>query len=117
MAGKLVISKDSQPFQHNLNSIVTVRSQIILREIEEPESSDTVIKEISEPSGSEELNGELSFPNSRVGMSSGTVKSSRPKPKVADARVYSYDEIIERREKLNDSDEYEFNVSDVEKNL
>ena len=48
------------------DSIVTVRSQIVLWEIKEPESSDTVMKDIlemiSEPSGSEELNGELSVP-------------------------------------------------------
>ena len=50
-------------------------------------------------------------------MSSGTVKSSPPKPKIADSRVYSYDEMIERRERLNDSDEFEFDISVVEKKL
>ena len=85
------------PSALELDSIVTVWSQIILREIKEPASSDTVMKDIlemiSEPSGSEELNGE-SVPI-LVGMSSGTVKFARPKPKVADARVCSYDELIE----------------------
>ena len=72
---------------------------------------------ISEPSGSEELNGELSVPKLRVGMSSGTVKSSCPKPKIADLRVYLYYEMIEHREKLNYSDEFEFDIFNVEKKL
>ena len=87
----------------------------------EPESSKTVMKDIMElifePSGSDELNGKSGVPNPRVGMSSGTVKSSPPKPKIADSRVYSYDEMIERRERLNDSDEFEFDISPVEKDL
>ena len=45
------------------------------------------------------------------------MKSSGPKPKVADARVYLYDDMIECREKLNTSDEYEFDVSNVQKKL
>ena len=83
---------------------MTVWSLIVLREIEESESSDTVMKDIleiiSKPPGSEELNGELSFPKPSFGMISGTMKSSCPKPKVADSRVYLYGEMIERRENL-----------------
>ena len=70
---------------------------------------------ISEPSGSDELNRKSSVPNPRVGMSSRTMKSSRPKPKIADSRIYLYDEMIECREELNDSDEFEFDISHVEK--
>ena len=44
---------------------------------------------ISESSGSEELNRKLSTPKPRVGMSSGMVKSSWHKPKIADSRVYT----------------------------
>ena len=65
-----------------LDSIEMVWSQIVFKELPEPESSETGMKDImeliSEPSGSEELNGESSVPNPRVGMSSGTVKSSCP---------------------------------------
>ena len=55
------------------------------------ESCEMVMKDIldliSEHSGSEELNRKSSVPNPRVGMISGTVKSSHPKPKIADSRV------------------------------
>ena len=56
---------------------------------------------ISEPSGSKELSGELSI--------------SRPTPKIAQSRVYTYDEMIEHRKKLNDSYDFEFDISNVEK--
>ena len=46
-------------------------------------------------------------------MSSGTIMFSCPKPKISDSR----DEMIERPEKLNDSDEFEFDISPVEKDL
>ena len=46
-------------------------------------------------------------------MSSGTVRSSRPEPKIADSRVN--DKMIERREKLIDTNEFEFDISHVEK--
>ena len=62
-----------------------------------------ILELISEPSGSVELNRKLSVPKPKVGMSSEMVKSSRPKPKIADSRVYLYDEMIERQEILNDS--------------
>ena len=85
------------------------------------ESCETVMKDIldsiSKPSGSEELNRKSSVPNPSVGMSSGMVKSFRPKPKIADSRVYSYDEMIKRREELKDSEEFEFDISHVEKIL
>ena len=55
-----------------------------------------ILDMISEPSGSKELSGELSNFKSRVGMNSGMVKSSRPNPKIADSRVYTYDQSPER---------------------
>ena len=120
-AGTLEPGLGLTPTALELDSIETVWSHIFLRELKEPENSETVMKNImeliSEPYGSEELNGKASVPNPRVGMSSGTVKSFHPKPKIADSRVYSYDEMIEHQEKLNDSDEFEFDISPVEKNL
>ena len=71
-----------------LDSIVTVRSQINLREVQETENIDSVMKElvelISEPSESKELSGDLSSSKPRVGMSSGTRKSfRRSTPKIS----------------------------------
>ena len=63
------------------------------------------------------LSGKASFPSCRVGMSSGTVKSSSPKPKISDTRVYSYDEMVERHEKLYESNEFKFDISPVEKDF
>ena len=48
-------------------------------------------------------------------MSSRKGKKSRFYPKIADSRNYTYDEIIECQEKLNDSDEFQFDIDDVEK--
>ena len=90
-----------------------------LLEVQEPENSESMIREIinmiSEPSGSKELRGDLSISKPRVGMSSRMAKSSRPTPKMSDTRIYTYDEMIEHQEKLNDSDDVEFNISNVEK--
>ena len=90
-----------------------------LPEVQEPESSESVMREIidmiSKPSGSKELSGDLSIYKPRVGVSSRMVKNSRPTPKISHTRVYTYDEMIEHQEKLNDSDDFEFDISDVEK--
>ena len=79
------------PSVSELDSIETDWSQIVLWKLKEPESSKTVMKEImeliSELSGSLVLSEKSSFPTSRVGISSGTVKSSPPKPKILDPRV------------------------------
>ena len=92
---------------------------IYLREVQEHENSESEKRKIkdliSEPSGSKELSGDLSISNPRVGMSSRMAKSSRPTPKISDTRIYTYDEMIEHQEKLNDSDDFEFDISDVEK--
>ena len=58
------------------------------------------------------------FPSlNRVGLSSRTAKSSCSYPKIADTRVYSYDEMIEHQEKLNYSNDFEFDIPDAEKKL
>ena len=44
-------------------------------------------------------------------MSSKKVKKSSSYSKIADSRNYTYDEIIE--EKLNDSQEFQFDIDDV----
>ena len=74
-AGALEPGLSLTPSALELDSNDTVWSQILLRELMEPENSETVMdimELITEPSGSEELNGRVSVPNSRVGMSSGT---------------------------------------------
>ena len=75
-----------------LDSIVTVRSQINLREVQETERCESVMNDIldlvSEPSGRKELRGDLSSFKPRVEMSSRTMKISRSTPKIADPRVY-----------------------------
>ena len=102
-----------------LDSIVTVWSQINLGEVQETESCDSVMKDILDlvfkPSGSKELKRDLNSSKSRVGMSSRTMKSSRSTPEIADPRVYTYDEMIEYQEKLNDSDDFQFDIDNVEK--
>ena len=70
---------------------------------------------VSKPSESKELSGDLSSSKSRFRMSSRTNKGSCSTPKIAVPRVYTYDEMIEYQEKLNDSDNFEFDISDVEK--
>ena len=76
-----------------------------------------IINKIYEPSGSKELRGDLSISKPRVGMSSRMAKSSRPIPKMSDTRIYTYDEMIEHQEKLNDSNDFEFDISHVKKKL
>ena len=65
---------------------MTVWSQIDLREVQKPESSETMMRDIldmiSEPSESKELSRDLRI--SKVGMSSRMAQSSRPTPKIAD---------------------------------
>ena len=48
-------------------------------------------------------------------MRSRTEKRSRSYPKIADSRNYTYDEMIERQEKLNNSNYFQFDIDDVEK--
>ena len=76
-----------------------------------------IINKIYEPSGSKELRGDLSISKPRVGMSSRMAKSSRPTPKMSDTRIYTYDEMIEDQEKLNNSDDFEFDIPYAENKL
>ena len=46
-----------------------------------------------------------------LSMSSG--KRTKRESLIGDRRVYSYDEIIESQEKLNDSNEFQFYLDDV----
>ena len=57
-----------------------------------------------EPSGSKELCGDLIKSKPRIGMRSKTEKKSCPYPKIADSTNYTYD-----------SDEFQFDIDDVEK--
>ena len=50
-------------------------------------------------------------------MSSRIPKSSHPTPKMSDTRIYTYDEMIEHQEKLNYSNDFEFDIPDAEKKL
>ena len=50
-------------------------------------------------------------------MRKNSGKGSTGEPRIGDTRIYSYDEIIECQEKLNDSDEFKFCIDDVEKNF
>ena len=52
---------------------------------------------------------------SRVGMTPKRAKKSKTGSRIADSRVYSNDEIIKSQEKLYDSDDFHFNIDDVEK--
>ena len=50
-------------------------------------------------------------------MSSRIPKSSHPTPKMSDTRIYTYDEMIEHQEKLDDPDDFEFDISNMEKTV
>ena len=79
------------PSAPELDSIVTIRSQINLRGGQEIEICESAMKDIldllSKPSGSKELSRDLSSSKPRVGMSSRTMKSSLSTLKIADPRV------------------------------
>ena len=79
------------PSAPELDSIVTIRSQINLRGGQETEICESAMKDIldlvSKPSGSKELSRDLSSSKPRVKMSSRTMKSSRSTLKIADPRV------------------------------
>ena len=87
------------PSVPELDSIVIVRSQVVRQELKETESSkavkDEIMELIAEPSGSGAMSENKKVSASRVGMSLEKVRSSHPKPKISDIRVYSYDEMIE----------------------
>ena len=87
----------------------------------EDEGADSVYWELQElldkpvPSGSKENIKNPSGSSSKVRMNTKKVKKTGSGSKVADSRVYSYDEIIECQEKLKHSDDFQFSIEDVEK--
>ena len=88
----------------------------------EDEGEDTAVyKELQElldeptPSGSKESLKVSSKSYPKLGMSSKGVRKAGSGSRIRDERIYSYDEIINCQEKLNDSHEFQFNIDDVEK--
>ena len=67
------------------------------------------------PSGRKESSDISSGSKSSMRMSSG--KRSKRESVIGDRRTYSYDEIIECQEKLNDSADFQFCLDDVEKDF
>ena len=98
-------------------SIAAVRSLVKPREKESVDSR--AFRDLEElldvPSGSKE-NSNISS-GSKISMRRSSRNGSKRKPRIGDKRKYSYDEIIECQEKLNDSDEFQFCIDDVEKNF
>ena len=111
------------PSEPELDSIAAARSQVNPREDQEEENQDKVFWEIQElldepvPSRSKDNWRVPSLPEPKVGMNTKKVKKSRSSSKIADSRVYTYNEIIECQEKLNDSVEFQFSIDDVEKDF
>ena len=64
------------------------------------------------PSGSKDILKESCRSHPKVGMSG---KKAGSRSRIRDERIYSYDEIIECQEMLNDSFEFQLNIDDVEK--
>ena len=85
------------------------------------QSTDLVCLEIQEildepiASGSNENPEKPSGSVSKVGMSARKGNKYRSGSKFTDSRVYSYDQIIECRVKLYDSDDFQFSIDAVEK--
>ena len=65
------------------------------------------------PSGIKESKKISIKSNPTVGMSAN--KKKKVGSRIGDKRIYSYDEIIEHQRKLYDSDDFQFNIEDVEK--
>ena len=53
--------------------------------------------------------------HSKVGMIAKGAKKSWWGSRIRDQRMYSYDKIMECQEKLNDLNDFQFNIDDVEK--
>ena len=100
-----------------LVSIATSQSPAKLREEEEVDSA--AFKDLLElldeptPSGSKERAKISVKSNPKVGMSA--TKKKKVGSRIGDKRIYYYDEIIEHQEKLYDSDDFQLNIEDVEK--
>ena len=93
------------PSVPELDSIETVRSQVVLHEPLVDKSCETVMDElmefISKPSGSWAVSKGENVITPRIGMSLEKVKSYPSKQKILDARVYSYDEMVEVEFKIS----------------
>ena len=100
-----------------LDSIVTVWSSAKPREEDGVDSR--AFRDLQElldeptPSGSKESLDISSSSKSTLRLSS--VKRSRKESRSGDSRMYSYDEIIECQEKLNDSAEFQFCLDDADR--
>ena len=110
------------PSDPELDSIVVAQSQTNPRKEPKLEGcDDAALKELQEflsepePSGSKDMSGAPRKSKPRVGMSSRKGKKSCSYPKIAASRNYTYDEMIECQEKLNNSDDFQFDIDDVKK--
>ena len=97
----------STPASLELDSTTGVGSRLDLSREDSDEKAYRLLKELvdePEPSGSRM--------EPKKGVSSGTKKKSR----IRDSRVYSYDELIEYRPRMEDSDDdsFRFNVNDTD---
>ena len=88
---------------------------------EEEGEDSAVYRELQElldkptPSGSKESLKTSSKSSSKVRMNAKRVKKTGSRSRIGDSRSYTYDEVIECQEKLYDSDDFQFNIDDVEK--
>ena len=57
------------------------------------------------------------FPGSKSSMRRNSGKGSTGESRIGDKKINSYGEIIECREQLNDSDEFQFCLDDIEKDF
>ena len=99
----------STPASLELDSTTGVGSRIDLSRKDSDEKAYRLLKELvdePEPSGSRM--------EPKKGLSSGAKKKSRSR--IRDSRVYSYDERIEYRPRMEDSDDdsFRFNVNDTD---
>ena len=112
-------SSGQAPSAPELVSIVTVWSPIKPRDEEGVDSK--AFRDLEElldeavPSGSKESSN--IFSGSKISMRRSSGNGSKRESRIGDKRTYSYDEIIECQEKLNDSDEFQFCLDDLEKNF
>ena len=110
------VSSDPTLSAPELVSNVTVRSPAKLCTVKGED--DVALRELQEllddpvPSG---IKGGPAKSQPKVGMSAKGAKKTGLRSRIRDQRVYSCDEIIESREKLNDSNKFHFSIDNVEK--
>ena len=109
------------PSVPELVSIVTAQSPA--KPCEEEGEDSAIYRELQElldeptPLGSKESLNTPGISNPKVGMNLKKVKKTGLRSKIGDQRSYTYDEVIECQEKLFDSDDFQFRIDDVEKNV